>query len=569
MTGIDYGSQQYPQAYTMQYDANGRLGGLLTNGTAMMTASYGVAGEMLGLSYEWNLGASETRTYNAMLQMTRQTVTGSWYSELGTGTVMDLQYVYPGGANNGRIAQTIDGVGGETVNYTYDALNRLAGAGATNGTWGQAFTYDGFGNLVGKAVTAGSAPVLSVSVDPATNRVVGQAYDANGNAGTGYTYDVENRMIMGTGGTYVYDQAGKRVKKTSYWGSPEYYFYGIGGQKLVTQACTSGGCSAPQYNVYFAGKLVKSKGVLVVTDRLGSVRASALERMSYYPYGEEKTSTGDGREKFGTYTRDNTATDYADQRYYGVGMGRFGTPDPSSPGDPGEPATWNKYAYVVGDPVNLIDRTGLFYSTASLAAKDEDQDQPILSLGPDYFGFSKVKAPKPPSAIDEWDNLTAECRKGLKTAMPGASIESMDMAVNRAVQHWNVLDSAGAANGIDPAMLAAIGVEETGFRNIPQLGGGNGRGFFQIDIGKNPSVTGAQAYDISFAANWAASYLAQNMATLAAKFPTFTPDQLLQATAASYNFGTGNISGNPNTIDVGTTPGNYGGNVLKLMDCFH
>jgi RHS repeat-associated protein len=216
---------------------------------------------------------------------------------------------------------------------------------------------------VGKSVTAGSAPVLSVSVDPATNRVVGQTYDANGNTGgpSYYSFDVENRMILGPDyvTTYVYDHAGKRVKKAS-GTSWELYFYGIGGQKLVTQACTSSGCTAaPQYNVYFGGKLVKSKGVLVVTDRLGSVRASGYERMSYYPYGEEKTSTADGREKFGTYTRDNPATDYADQRYYAVGMGRFQTPDPyRNSAGPGDPGSWNRYAYVGGDPINFGDPSG-------------------------------------------------------------------------------------------------------------------------------------------------------------------------------------------------------------------
>jgi hypothetical protein len=49
---------------------------------------------------------------------------------------------------------------------------------------------------------------------------------------------------------------------------------------------------------------------------------------------------------------------------------------------------------------------------------------------------------------------------------------------------------------------------------------------------------------------------------------SFTPDQLLQATAASYKFGTGNISGNPNTIDDGTTGGDYGSTVVGLMSCF-
>jgi len=82
----------------------------------------------------------------------------------GDGTA---QYVYPAGQNNGRIIQSISG--GQTVNYTYDSLNRLATAQATDGSWGNAYGYDGFGNLTEKAVTAGSAPNFSASYDPATN----------------------------------------------------------------------------------------------------------------------------------------------------------------------------------------------------------------------------------------------------------------------------------------------------------------------------------------------------------------------------------------------------------------
>src|SRR5271169_6064063 len=79
-------------------------------------------------------------------------------------------------------------------------------------------------------------------------------------------------------------------------------------------------------NVYFGSKLIRSNGLTVATDRLGSARANSNgERMSYYPYGEERTSTADGREKFGTYFRDTTGQDYADQRYYAVGSGRFFT----------------------------------------------------------------------------------------------------------------------------------------------------------------------------------------------------------------------------------------------------
>ena len=72
-----------------------------------------------------------------------------------------------------------------------------------------------------------------------------------------------------------------------------------------------------------------SGGVHVLTDRLGSVRKNSQgESMAYYPYGEERTSTADGRDKFGTYFRDGIGQDYADQRLYNASAGRFWTVDP-------------------------------------------------------------------------------------------------------------------------------------------------------------------------------------------------------------------------------------------------
>jgi RHS repeat-associated protein len=178
------------------------------------------------------------------------------------------------------------------------------------------------------------------------------------------TYDIENRMIQGPGGYYAYDHAGKRVKKTV-TGAEEFYFYGINGKRLATTVCTGEddgtGCQPRIYDVNFGGKLVKSRGAVVATDRLGSVRASSTgDQMTYYPYGEERTSTADGRDKFGTYMRDSVTQDYADQRYYAVGMGRFGTPDPGglSVTIRTNPLSWNQYSYTYGDPVNMVDLTG-------------------------------------------------------------------------------------------------------------------------------------------------------------------------------------------------------------------
>jgi len=149
-----------------------------------------------------------------------------------------------------------------------------------------------------------------------------------------------------------------------------------------------------------------------------------------------------------------------------------------------------------------------------------------------------------------------------------ATAGANNTALERVAENWGTIQSAAATNGIDPALLAAIGVRETGFQNIAQIGGGKGAGVFQIDLGQNSNVTSSQAYNIQFAANFSANMLATNMTTLAAAHPNFSSAQLLQATAASYNFGTPNISGNPKTIDVGTAGGNYGSNVLGLMNCF-
>jgi RHS repeat-associated protein len=83
--------------------------------------------------------------------------------------------------------------------------------------------------------------------------------------------------------------------------------------------------------------------------------------MVYKAYGAERTSTADGREKFGTYFRDGTGLDYADQRYYGD-TGRFLSVDPGGmlTAALANPTSWNRYAYSLGDPINRIDSGGLY-----------------------------------------------------------------------------------------------------------------------------------------------------------------------------------------------------------------
>jgi len=104
---------------------------------------------------------------------------------------------------------------------------------------------------------------------------------------------------------------------------------------------------------YFGGRR------LAPMDQLGSVVNSS---QAYFLWGETKgTSNPQDTWNFATYWQDsNTGLDYANNRYYSNGYGRFMTDDPSAQNwDPSNPQSWNTYAYANGDPINNNDPSGL------------------------------------------------------------------------------------------------------------------------------------------------------------------------------------------------------------------
>ncbi len=352
------------------FDNMGRLNtmtDLAASSTIISGATYGPSNELLTMSGLLN----ESRSYNSMLQLTGLT----------SGSTVSMTYGYSSTQNNGKIISQSDAISGETVQYTYDALNRLASATATNSSWGQSYQYDGFGNLTNQNVTAGSAPSFSTSYD-ANNH--GSCVDANGNntcavdgAGHGFNYDVENRASGLSNGAvlYNYTPGNKRVWRGLFTSgtltTDEVTFWGVNGQKLAVYQLTYTNqaqqgqqanwvwyASQTGTNYYFGSKLIKNASGYVGSDRLGSIG-------KYYPYGQEKPSaTTNGTEKFTGYFRDaETGLDYADQRYHSPGTGRFMTADPyqangGGNGNPRDPGSWNRYAYAGADPINHKDPTG-------------------------------------------------------------------------------------------------------------------------------------------------------------------------------------------------------------------
>ena len=355
--------------YTFAYDNMGRMNTMtdtVNTRTLVSGMTYGVANEVQQMTSGYTTGVnSETRTYNSMFQLTQLQVGSS---------ALNIQYAYSATQNNGKITSQSDVISGEQIAYTYDALNRLASAQTTQtgGTqWGQSYTYDGFGNLTDQTVIKGSAPDVHVAYNASNNRQTGDTADANGNIGSGYIYDMDNRLVQpGSSSTahYGYDAGNKRVwRGDTGTGMDEIAFWA--GQKLATYQVSTDSSGVyftlTSTNVYFGGKLI-SKGTYnsfgtgdcvnltpVVADRLGSIG-------KFYPYGTERPSaTGNDKEKFTGYFRDaSTGLDYADQRYEQPGGGRFMTPDSAPSAKLTDPGSWNKYAYTGGDPINRADPTG-------------------------------------------------------------------------------------------------------------------------------------------------------------------------------------------------------------------
>ncbi len=84
--------------------------------------------------------------------------------------------------------------------------------------------------------------------------------------------------------------------------------------------------------------------------------------------------------KFATYWADQGGLQYAQNRYYSATYGRFTTPDPyRASGGPSDPGSWNRYAYVEGDPVNFNDPEGLVSCGVGFANSSNGQ-APLVSV---------------------------------------------------------------------------------------------------------------------------------------------------------------------------------------------
>jgi RHS repeat-associated protein len=215
------------------------------------------------------------------------------------------------------------------------------------------------------------------------NRIDGWLYDAAGNLLYDYihhyTYDAENRVAtIDSAAAYIYDAEGTRVAKYGSGGAlTASYVLGLGGEQVSE---VNGAGAWMHSNVFVGGRLMAtyegpggtaSAGYhFHLTDWLGTQRVQTtangnVSDLCYsYPFGDGLSCTGtDATEHHFTGKERDTESglDYFGGRYLSSGLGRWMTTDKDFtlkrilP----NPQKWNRYAYVLNNPLVLFDPDGL------------------------------------------------------------------------------------------------------------------------------------------------------------------------------------------------------------------
>ena len=319
-------------------------------------------------------GYSETFGYNNMGRRTSFSA-GSLYS-------FSLGYNSAGSVSSIADSQ----MGSWTFGYDPYFFGRLTSATCSancpNGWGALSWTYDEYGNRWKQIVTSGQGPQPSYSFDT-HNRITGSGvvYDNAGNMlndglGDTYTYDANSRLVNAQGFAYVFDALGNRVASTnlsSGW-ETDYVYAGVA---LVhrNDANANGWGFESGFGSYYGRNSshfyknytdqVSSERVQTQYSTSGSTVNESCQNLPFgdaFPCQHPQGGYGGDAYYFAALSTDPVGNDnHAVAREYSGTQGRWESPDPAGIAavDPSNPQSWNKYAYVMNNPLRNIDPTGL------------------------------------------------------------------------------------------------------------------------------------------------------------------------------------------------------------------
>jgi len=269
----------------------------------------------------------------------------------------------------------------QTCTYGYDDMVRITSANCGSG-WSQTFSFDPVGNIT-KNGSMQFQPLYNLP----RNRIstVGSTtaqYDNNGNVlmdGVhNYTWDADgNSITVDTVGA-TFDALDRMVEQNRSSVYTQIVYSPTGGKlALMTgQTLKNAFVNLPGQAtaVYTASGLDHYRH----SDWLGSARLTSspsqtvLSATAYAPFGETYATypspTASADPSFTGQNSDTVSGEYDFlYREYST-QGRWPSPDPAGQiaADPTNPQSWNRYAYVLNDPLNLIDPSGLYWQCWSV-----------------------------------------------------------------------------------------------------------------------------------------------------------------------------------------------------------
>lgn len=315
-------------AYT--YNTFGELTGYIAKHGAVNKYSLTLTRDAVGrvATKAETIGATTSNyvyTYDIAGRLTTTTKNGLAYNS----------YIYD--TNSNRIGGSQNGV---AISATYDAQDRMT---AYNGF---SFAYNAAGDLLSKTTSA-------------TSSVTGFNYDVFGNL---RSVTLPTKTI-----SYSHDALNRRITRKS--GSTITARYLYDGGRLIAQL-TAAGVIARRY-VYSAKAHVPDFVIIsgatyrIITDQIGSVRlvvkttdGAISQQIEYDEFGKILSDSNPGFQNFGfaggVYDHETKLVRFGARDYDGE-TGRWTAKDPIffSGGDS------NLYGYVMQDPVNFADPSGL------------------------------------------------------------------------------------------------------------------------------------------------------------------------------------------------------------------
>jgi|GEM_PF-2367990 len=385
-----YNAADQKSSLTYPGGAAGQLGEVVSYG-------YDAVGQLVSVSGLGGVQYMSSATYDAQGRMTQLVneagangLTRQWVydpatlrlSTIRAGTagpfdnLQALSYSYDAAGNVTSVTDATNG--GQVQSFGYDWLDRLTSAttnGMGVGQYSHTYQYNAIGNITsyaGNAYTYGSQP-------HAVTAAFGNsyAYDANGNqtsrtiGGVTYTfaYDYENRLTAIAGGSvtasFIYDAEGNRVKGTVN-GVTTVYVAGLyEWQNGATTLYYEGGAMRRTGYAGDNGVFYLLNDHLVSTSVLVNQNGTVNSRNYFFPFGGNRSGAGfsalttkrfTGQYHESSLPGGEGSSDYG-ARWYDAQLGRFLSADTIVP-NPGDPQAFNRYSYVLNNPLRYIDPSG-------------------------------------------------------------------------------------------------------------------------------------------------------------------------------------------------------------------